>query len=291
MKVLVTGANGQLGRCLQDRIVYFGFDGIFTDYEQLDITNFDTVNQFAEQYRPDVIINAAAYTAVDKAESEYDIAYAVNAKGPHNLALVASNMNIPLLHVSTDYVFDGNATTPYLPGSLTSPKSVYGETKLAGEELVAEANSKHVIVRTAWVFSEYGNNFVNTMLRLSKERDEIKVVADQYGCPTYAGDLANALLLIVQELERSNTYIQYGVFHYCGDLPTSWHGFTSAIVDEAYTQNIIESKPIVSPISSSEYPTPAKRPYYSVLCCDDFPVKVERNWRSSLKHVVEKASN
>ncbi|MEZ9109837.1 dTDP-4-dehydrorhamnose reductase [Vibrio cyclitrophicus] len=291
MKVLVTGANGQLGRCLRDRIAYFGFDAVFTDYGQLDITNFDAVNLFAGQYCPDVIINAAAYTAVDKAESEYDIAYAVNAEGPHNLALVASHMNIPLLHVSTDYVFDGYATTPYQSDSLTLPQSAYGETKLAGEKLVAEANDKHIIVRTAWVFSEYGNNFVKTMLRLGKERDEIKVVADQYGCPTYAGDLANALLLIVQELDRASTYTQYGVFHYCGDLPTSWHGFTRAIVDEAYTQKIIEIKPVVSPIPTSEYPTQANRPYYSVLCCDDFPVEVGRNWRSSLKYVVEKASD
>ncbi|MGR5146642.1 dTDP-4-dehydrorhamnose reductase [Photobacterium alginatilyticum] len=291
MKVLVTGANGQLGRCLQDRIAHFGFDGIFTDLEQLDIAHLDSVEQFIEQCRPDVVINAAAYTAVDKAESEYDIAYAVNAKGPHNLALVTSNLNIPLVHVSTDYVFDGNATTPYLSSSLTSPQSVYGETKFAGEKLVAAANDKHVIVRTAWVFSEYGKNFVKTMLRLGKERDEIKVVADQYGCPTYAGDLANALLLIVRELVKDKPYTKYGTFHHCGDLPTSWHGFTAAIVDEAYTQKILDTKPLVTPIPSSDYPTPAKRPFYSVLDCDDFPVEVERNWRSSLKHVVEKASH
>ena len=260
MKILLTGANGQLGRCFQDRLPAH-WQIWSTDASKLDITDLKQVEAAVAHYQPDAIVNAAAYTAVDKAESESALAEKVNVTGPHNLASVAHEQGIRLVHISTDYVFDGNATTPYVESSTTNPLSVYGKTKLAGELAVIKATPESIIVRTAWVFSEYGNNFVKTMLRLAKERDALSIVADQKGCPTYAGDLAQAIISLLEKNAES------GIYHYCGDKEVSWYEFAEEIFKAASKKNAISCIPTLVAISGEEYPTPAKRPKYSVLSC------------------------
>ncbi|AIU87875.1 dTDP-4-dehydrorhamnose reductase [Pectobacterium odoriferum] len=260
MKILLTGADGQLGRCFQDRLPA-GWEILATDFAELDITNLKCLEEVVKNFQPDAIVNAAAYTAVDKAESEPELAEKINAMGPENLAIVANKQGIRLVHVSTDYVFDGNATEPYREDSATNPLSVYGKTKLAGEQAVAKASSEAMIVRTAWVFSEYGNNFVKTMLRLAKERDTLSIVNDQRGCPTYAGDLAQAIISL---LEKN---VEGGVYHYCGNKEVSWYEFAEEIFKVANKKNAISFIPTLSAISSEEYSTPAKRPKYSSLDC------------------------
>lgn len=258
MKVLLTGANGQLGRCFQD-IVPNEWQLIATDHDLLDITNTEHVESFVKHYQPDVIVNAAAYTAVDKAESEAVIARSINAQGPYNLAIAANKNNVRFYHISTDYVFDGEKTKPYLTTDQTNPLGVYGKTKLQGEQLCLKVNPNVTIIRTAWVFSQYGNNFVKTMLRLAKERSELKIVNDQIGCPTYAGDLA---YFIIQLIKQNN---KPGIYHYCGDEVMSWFDFAQLIISKAYELNMIPKLPKLSAISSHEYPTLVKRPAYSVL--------------------------
>lgn len=258
MKVLLTGANGQLGRCFQD-ICPKEWTLIATDYDELDITDQSAVTSFISKQQFDIVVNAAAYTAVDKAESEPEIAEKINALGPYNLALASASIDARFYHVSTDYVFDGNKTTPYLTTDKTNPLGVYGKTKLKGEELSLKANSNTTIIRTAWVFSQYGNNFVKTMLRLARERDELKVVNDQIGCPTYAGDLANC---IIQLIQQNNTP---AVYHYCGNEIMSWYDFAEKIIKIAYQLGKITKMPNLIGIPSTEFVTPTKRPSYSVL--------------------------
>ncbi len=289
MKVLITGSQGQLGRCLQDRSPAFGFDVVAVDVDQLDIADSSAVSLFVRHCKPDVVINAAAYTAVDKAEVEQEVAYKVNATGPGNLASACAELDIPIIHISTDYVFDGRGIAPYHPQSSTAPQSIYGETKLAGEAQVVAMNPKHVIVRTAWVFSEYGNNFVKTIVRLANERDILTIVADQYGCPTYAGDLADALLKMVAKIEQGSGETVYGTHHFCGEEATSWHGFARAILAQAAQCGLLHKQPQLSAIATADYPTPAVRPEYSVMDCSGFPIPdVERMWQKSLHIVLEK---
>ncbi|MCU1800317.1 dTDP-4-dehydrorhamnose reductase [Pectobacterium parvum] len=260
MRILLTGANGQLGRCFQQRLPA-EWEILATDTAELDITEIEHIEQTVKQFKPDAIVNAAAYTAVDKAESEPELAAKINVTGPENLAIVASKQGIRLVHVSTDYVFDGNAAEPYSEDSATNPLSVYGKTKLAGEQAVAKASSEAIIVRTAWVFSEYGNNFVKTMLRLGKERDALSVVNDQRGCPTYAGDLAQAIISLLEKNAEG------GIYHYCGDKEVSWYEFAEEIFKVAEQKNIISKQPELTPIATDQYPTPAHRPAYSTLSC------------------------
>ncbi|WP_421856281.1 dTDP-4-dehydrorhamnose reductase [Marinomonas sp.] len=289
MRILLTGKNGQLGRCFQDvikntELALFAFDSA-----ELDITNAQNIDQVVRQTKPDIIVNAAAYTAVDKAETDSETAYLVNATGPCLLAEQAARLNIPLIHISTDYVFDGEAVEPYKPSDVTNPQSVYGASKLAGEESVTATCDKYIILRTAWVFSEYGNNFVKTMLRLAKERDSLGVVANQYGCPTYAGDLAKAILSICEQHEQDKP-LAWGVYHYCGDTPTSWHGFARAIFAKAYELGVISSRPQLKAISSDQYLTPAKRPEYSVMSTQALRyIGVKASpWNTSLSFVLSK---
>ncbi|WP_049080025.1 dTDP-4-dehydrorhamnose reductase [Klebsiella michiganensis] len=261
MRILLTGSNGQLGHCFMDRIPE-DWQVIATDTKELDITNFSNVSKFVDEVRPDVIVNAAAYTAVDKAETEKDIAQLVNVDGPKNLAAAAKKNGAVLIHVSTDYVFDGQQKKPYIENDLTNPLSVYGRTKLEGEEVVFEQNENSIIVRTAWVYSEYGNNFVKTMIRLASERDEIKVVDDQYGSPTYAGDIASAIISLIRAKATP------GIYHYCGNQDMSWKDFASLIIMEAKNINIIRKNVKVQSITTDEYPTQATRPKFSTLNCD-----------------------
>lgn len=288
MKLLITGSNGQLGRCLQDRMDSQHFDLLAADTDACDITDKSAVYSFFYRHKPDLVINSAAYTAVDKAESEPELAAKINALGPAHLAGLCAELDIPLIHISTDYVFDGLGIRPYHHSDCTNPQSVYGTTKLDGERAVIAATPKYLIIRTAWVFSEYGNNFVKTILRLAGERDKLTIVADQYGCPTYAGDLADAILKIAINICTNENWNKYGTYHFCGEETTSWHGFARAIIAVAFQKGLLQRKPLILPIATRDYPTPAIRPEYSVLDCQDFPVEgLHRNWQRGLEKVLD----
>jgi dTDP-4-dehydrorhamnose reductase len=270
MHLLVTGANGQLGQCLADELKVQGIVHTLLSRQDADINDTVVLEKIVADKGVTAIINAAAYTAVDKTESEPELAKRINEDGPAALAKLCSRFDIPLLHVSTDYVFDGDSQRPYVETDQTNPSGVYGHTKLNGEIAVQRHCPKHIILRTAWVFSEYGNNFLKTMLRLAKERDTLGVVADQFGCPTYAGDIAKALISIARQIhaaeqDKSGAQAHYGVYHYAGDEAVSWHGFAMAIFAEAHQQGVLKSLPTVNAIATEAYPTPAKRPAYSVL--------------------------
>lgn len=292
MKILVTGANGQLGRCLQDRLALRTQQGEGPEYcalarSNLDIADHDAVQQAVAAYQPDVIINAAAYTAVDKAEQEPQLARHINADGPANLAKACAQNDALLIHVSTDYVFDGRASEPYSTDAPTNPLGVYGASKLEGERRIQALCPSHVIVRTAWVFSEYGNNFLKTMLRLGAERDRLRVVADQNGTPTYAGDLADALVRIAQSAKQSRSF---GIYHYCGGKTTSWYRFAKEILEQAHQVGLIKRSPRLEAISTEQFPTLAQRPAYSVLSGDklvaDYGI-AEGDWLRGVVHVLE----
>lgn len=260
MKVLLTGCNGQLGRCFQD-IFPSEWKLIATDSNELDITEQLAVESFILSYKPDIVVNAAAYTAVDKAEIEKEQAEKINIQGPYNLAIASNLIGARFFHVSTDYVFDGTQDKPYKETDKTNPLGVYGKTKLKGEQLVIESNINSVIIRTAWVFSEYGSNFVKTMLKLAKEHKELNIIDDQIGCPTYAGNLATCIIMSIKEK------IEAGVYHYCGNEIMSWYDFANKIFNIAKEIGYIDTIPVVRPILSSEYPSIVKRPQYSVLDC------------------------
>ncbi|WP_371375372.1 dTDP-4-dehydrorhamnose reductase [Thalassotalea aquiviva] len=292
MNVVVFGCKGQLGRCLQDRakgyVEKHGFNFFFFDRAQADISNFEQVNKSIVESNANIVINAAAYTAVDKAETEVELAYAINATGPENMAKVCNKLDIPLIHVSTDYVFDGEATKPYTPESPTNPQSVYGKSKLAGELAIEDILNKHVIIRTAWVFSEYGNNFVKTMLRLGQERDELGIVADQVGCPTYAGDLANNILNVLLEITEGCE--NWGVFHYSSKEKMSWYDFAQTVFDTSMDLGLYGKSPIVKPITTQMFLTPAKRPNYSVMDISRFEISwkaCDFDFKQSLSFVLK----
>lgn len=287
MRVLLTGANGQVGRCVQDLFATTAHQLIAVDRAALDISDAEAVNAAVEQYRPELIINAAAYTAVDKAETEPELAAQINTLGPANLARAAASIDAALIHISTDYVFDGNKTTPYVESDATSPQGAYGQTKLAGEREVQRYCRKHVIVRTAWVFSEYGNNFVKTMLRLGGERDVLNVVDDQIGCPTYSGDIARACLAVCEAQQAGRA--QYGVYHYAGDRALSWYDFAGQIFAQATALGVLDKAPQLTAIPTIQYPTPAKRPAYSLLDSGKFArhyALPASDWHAGLRKVV-----
>ena len=244
---LITGCNGQLGRELTARIS----NAIATDSDTLDITDFDAVQKFVHENNIDTIINCAAYTAVDRAETDIDLATQVNVNGPENLARTGCK----LVHISTDYVFDGTSHTPYKTTDTQNPTSVYGKTKLAGERAILQNNDNAIIIRTAWLYSPHGNNFVKTMLRLGEQRETINVVCDQIGTPTYAGDLADAIVKILPQINRDTA----GIYHYTNLGVCSWYDFATAIME------LGGRKCHVNAIPTSEYPTAATRPFYSVL--------------------------
>ena len=258
--ILVTGANGQLGNELRQlEAAYKAFRFLFTDVEELDITNLDAVRELCNQQAVGYILNCAAYTAVDRAEEDEAKARLINATAVENLAHVAAERNIPLLQISTDYVFDGQGSEPLTEDLPTAPQSAYGRTKREGEEAVLSlCPGKGVVIRTAWLYSIYGNNFVKTMLRLGRERDALNVVADQVGTPTYAADLAEAMMRVVEYAAQG--IHKPGVYHYSNDGVCSWYDFTREIHRQAGITSCT-----VSAIPTSAYPTPAVRPAYSVL--------------------------
>ena len=276
--ILVTGGNGQLGSELREIAPnYQDYNFLFTDVKDLDITNHSAVAAFIESNNITIIINCAAYTAVDKAESEPELADAINHLAVANFAQIAKNKNIKLIHISTDYVFDGTNHKPYVETDTPNPKSVYGVTKLDGELAMQRINpANSIIIRTSWVYSKFGNNFVKTMLRLAETKDEISVVADQIGTPTNAADLAKTILNILPQVSNETVKL----FHYSNEGVCSWYDFAKAIFE------IKEISIKVSPIETSQYLTPAVRPFYSVLnkgrIKDAFQLDISY-WKGSLK--------
>lgn len=264
MRIIVTGAQGQVGWELNRRATLLGHDVLAWDVAELDITDATAVDRALDASGAAVAINAAAYTAVDKAEQEPELAFAVNRDGPAHLAAACARSNIPLLHISTDYVFDGRKTSPYTEDDPVAPLGLYGQSKLEGDEAVRRLLSRHLILRVSWVFGAHGHNFVKTILRLAREREELRVVADQHGCPTYAGDIADVLLELAGRIAEIDARDSWGTYHYCGAPATTWHGFASAIVEQARIREPLEVR-AVTPIHTIDYPTPAARPANSVL--------------------------
>ena len=285
MKILVLGGNGQLGRCLRDHLDNTTYEVIYTSREQINITNFEETKNKVVGIAPHLIINTAAYTAVDKAEENAEIANLVNNLAVNNIAQICSSLDIWLVHVSTDYVFDGLSEIPYKENDITNPQGVYGLTKLKGELAIQNSSCKHTIIRTSWVFSEYGNNFVKTMLRLGEDRDELRIVEDQFGSPTYAQDIARSIVEIVPQLNLQNTS---GLYHYCGDRSCSWYTFATKIFEQAKAHNL-RTPSVINPIETNAYSTNAKRPSFSVLDCSkiesEFGVRVS-DWYGGLSQVI-----
>jgi len=283
-KILVTGANGQLGQCLQKISSQFEeFEFIFTDSETLDITNKEEVNDFFWQNAPDFCINAAAYTAVDLAETDVEKAFLVNADGTENLAEACAENNAQFIHVSTDYVFDGENNLSYTEEDFTNPLGVYGASKLAGDELALEVNPCSVILRTSWVYSEFGKNFVKTMLNLFTTKEELNIVADQFGQPTNANDLAEAIMKIIKSEK-----ITPGIFNFSNLGRISWFDFAKKIAE------LSDAKIKLNAIETSQYPTPAKRPKNSVLDLDKisktYGIQL-KPWEESLEDCVQILQN
>ncbi len=282
-KILVFGASGQLGHCLKKVAAEQGVtDIIFPGEGKANILDEEGLKTLFEEHKPQYAINCAAYTAVDKAEDDVDTARKVNKDGAANLALLCKTYGTTLVHVSTDFVFEGNTTQPLVETDHAAPINIYGLTKLEGEQAVAELLPEHYILRTSWLYSEYGNNFVKTMLRLGAEKDELKIIADQVGTPTYAIDLADCILHIIK-----NDNQQYGIYHYSNEGVTSWYDFAMGIF------NISNTQVKVYPVRTSEYVTRAVRPAFSVM--DKSKVKSTFNveipyWRNSLETCIKRLS-
>lgn len=280
-KILVTGANGQLGQCIQKIAPDFEdrFEFIFADSQALDITDADSVSDYFYDHKPHFCINAAAYTAVDLAETESEKAFGVNAEGIKNLAEICAEYKTVLIHVSTDYVFNGDTQISYSEDSFTDPQGVYGASKLAGEELALAANPKTVVIRTSWLYSEFSKNFVKTMLNLFRQRSELGIVNDQFGQPTNANDLAEAILKIIETEPKV-----YGVFHFSNYPETTWFHFAEKIAEFA------KSPVKLNPITTEQFPTPAKRPVRSTMALDKieetYGIEPE-HWENSLQDCIE----
>lgn len=280
-KILVVGGNGQLGNCIRKIAPDFELDYefVFTDSQMLDITDEDQVNTYFHDYKPDFCINASAFTAVDLAETEKDKAFAVNANGVAHLAEACKEHNAVMIHVSTDYVFDGETNLCYSEDDFTSPIGVYGESKLKGEELALDLNSKTIILRTSWLYSEFNKNFVKTMLSLFSQKEELGIVADQFGQPTNANDLAEAIMAIIEAPQKT-----YGVFHFSNYPETTWFEFAKKIAE------LSKSKIKLNQLTTEQYPTPAKRPKRSTMCLDKIEetYKIEpKHWENSLEECID----
>jgi len=283
MKVFVTGSDGQLGRTLADTAPR-GVDLAGGNLPGLDITDFAALEARLAAERPDVVVNAAAYTAVDKAESEPDLAALVNVEGARNVAQAARAAGARVIHISTDFVFDGRKSAPYTPSDAPAPLGVYGHTKLDSEAAVREASDGDaIVIRTAWLYSRFGHNFVKTMLRLMAERDELSVVADQRGTPTWAGSLAGVIWAAIDK------DLPGGVYHWTDGGEASWFEFAEAIYREGRSAGLLDRDVTIRPIPTSGYPTPARRPAYSVLDCSATVAALgvgQRPWDERLKQML-----
>ena len=290
MKILITGAAGQVGRELVELAGAKNFTVAAYDSKTLDIVDAHAVRSTIVADKPDCVINAAAYTAVDRAETESDRAYAVNRDGVANLAAACRDANIPLLHISTDYVFDGEQPSPYTEADPTNPTSVYGASKLAGEQQLAALWPKHIVLRVSWVFGRHGNNFVKTMLRLGREREQLGVVDDQFGAPTGARAIAQTLLALATHPQLGTSALPWGIRHLTSEPGVTWYQFAVEIFARALAQGLLSKTPAVNPISSTEFPTPVRRPANSKLATarawpDD--LVQPRDWRDELDAVLK----
>lgn len=276
--ILVTGGNGQLGSSINSIEAQFGNGNkyIYLTAEELDVTDENQINAAIEKYKPAYIINCAAYTAVDKAESEKDLAYAINATAAEYLAKACKAYGVILIHVSTDFVFEGNIALPLTEDMEAKPTGVYGATKLAGEELIQQNTGEYFIIRTSWLYSEFQHNFLKTMIRLGNEREELSVVYDQVGTPTYAVDLAGFIMHII-----NSTSTAYGVYHYSNEGVASWYDFAYEIF------KLSNIKINLKPITSDKFPTPAKRPNYSVMNKE----KAKQNFGITINHWTDSVAN
>lgn len=287
MKVLVTGSNGQLAKDLIPLLDSAGFESFSFDLPALDISDREAVLKKVEVISPEIIINCAAYTQVDKAEEESELAFKANAEGAANMAEAALSCKALLVHISTDFVFDGLKSTPYSELDATNPLSIYGKSKLKGEDEILKRACDSLIIRTSWLYGTGGKNFVKTMLRLAKEREILKVVDDQIGSPTWARDLAGVVTEIAK-LKKAGE-VRTGIYHYSNSGEISWFDFAEAIIEEARAMGEELKCARVEPIPTSEYPTPAKRPPYSALSTEkferDFDIAIEP-WRGSLKRML-----
>ena len=291
MKILVTGKNGQVGFELMRTLAPLG-TVVGVGVKECDLAQSAAIDALLERVRPDIIVNPAAYTEVDKAESQPTIAHAVNAQAPKLLARYAARHNIPIIHFSTDYVFDGKKDGPYTEEDEAKPTSVYGKTKWLGEEAVRKLAAKHIIIRTSWVFGSHGVNFLKTMLKLAAERDKLSVVSDQYGAPTSARMLAEAVAQIITELGEPGSYRKYGTYHVAARGETSWHGYAQVVVERAIKLGLdlkISPKEI-KPITTKEYPMPAPRPANSRLDTTKvsmtFSVSLPK-WQDEVEKVIQ----
>ncbi len=285
--ILVTGANGQVGKELQGLASLFSqYDFVFADLPDFDITDTEAIRSLYDKHKFAYCINCAAYTAVDKAESDAELAYKVNVFGVENLATIGLDYNTQLIQLSTDYVYHNHQNTPFKEGDPTNPQGVYASTKLQGDEIAAKIDSKSTIIRTSWVYSAFGHNFVKTMLRLGQERDSLGVIFDQIGTPTYAYDLAKAILTIIQKVDKNEIEASKlsGVYHYSNEGVTSWYDFAKAI----FRIENIQCK--VNAIETKDYPTPAKRPHFSLLnkqkIKSTFDIEIP-HWEESLDQCIQ----
>ena len=282
---------GQLGQCLREQFDKTNYDVIYKSRKELDLCNTNLIRKIILADKIKLIINTAAYTEVDQAEENYDTAMTVNGILVENLAKICKEFNILLVHISTDYVFNGEGNTPFMEHQKTNPICVYGESKLKGERAIKQSDCRYVIIRTSWVFSEFKENFLKTMLRLAQKNDSIKIVSDQIGCPTYAQDIAKAIISVISFFK--NNKIKYGIYHYTGDDPCSWYQFAEYIFFEAQKLGFKIPK-IIIPIKSNEYKTLAKRPKYSVLNCSkikkEFKIS-QPNWKIGVQKALLKISD
>jgi len=291
VRILLFGPNGQVGSELRALQWGGGLELVPVARDSADLAVPGAAEAAVRRERPDLVVNAAAYTAVDKAESEPGLAQAVNGDAPGGMARACADLGIPLIHISTDFVFDGAKIGPYVEDDPTGPVSAYGRSKLAGEEAVKAALDNHAILRTAWVFSPYGNNFLKTMLRLGAERDELGIVDDQRGCPTSAGGIARAVRAIIDRLHTGEVLVP-GTYHYCGDDAVTWFGFAEAIFVAAGDR--LPGGIKVKPIGTADYPTPARRPSNSVMSCAKiravYGIEPD-DWRGAVAAVVDRLLN
>ena len=289
MKLMIVGAGGQLGRELVRLVAAHSRERVTAlDRSDLDVADPARVRAAVRRTAPDAVVNAAAYTAVDRAESEPERAFAVNRDGPRHLAEACAEIGAAMIHVSTDFVFDGRTDRPYLEDDPVSPLGVYGQSKADGEAAVRAALDRHLIVRTSWLYGVFGQNFAKTMIRLGREREILRVVDDQRGCPTCAGDLARALLRLARAVRDSES-VSWGVYHFCGEGVATWHEFAEAVLESARVHLPLAVREI-RPISTAEYPTPARRPAFSALDCGKIAKNFgihPRPWRECLAEVVE----
>lgn len=286
MKILVLGADGQLGQCVKDQQKHTNFSFIYASKKDLDISNEVNVLSYFKNLKPDIVLNLAAYTDVDGAESNHNQANMINGHALSFISDACYDIKATLIHISTDYVFDGFSEKPYKETDKVNPQSIYGKSKLIGEYAIQNSNCHYFIIRSSWIFSEYGSNFMKTIINLSQTRDSINVIDNQVGCPTYAQDLAKAIISVILRINKNK--ISSGIYHYCGDSCCSWYDFSKIIVKE------ILSNIKITPISYEEYGSEAERPQYSSLNCDKFHNEFNSspsNWKKGIETAVGKLIN